>query len=280
MKQEMIDYLESQPQSEERDQLLEKMKAYVVLPRDHMGDTIHLLCNYQDKAEEELRTSKTKLRHGLDQKWEKEYHEKRLVTHEDLIERLENKIKFLREEIDLLPFTFNIERIRKDIARVKAIKLDQDCYRLMGLWSKDDKKKALALFNQLLGTLDWYCTYFEAKGISTPKESAFKTVQNSGELVRVRPCADEYEGKTYLGLYLGDHATGFSFGKDNENIKFKWSSFNPCIYIFETKTVVHGMGSWWGLVDSENIKDITDETINNVPYVQILKQMDGGKDEE
>ena len=88
--------------------------------------------------------------------------------------------------------------------------------------------------------------------------------------VRVRPCDNE---KTYFGIYLGDfpHLPSASFDEETGILKFNAAS-NPCIYIPELKKVVFGSGSWWSEIEDENdIKDITDELINDQWYVKLLK---------
>lgn len=98
----------------------------------------------------------------------------------------------------------------------------------------------------------------------------------NGDLVRVRPCAEEYGNKTYLGIMIGDVAQGFSGKVDPETkaLKIGFSYHNPLIFIPETKTTVTGSGSWWGKIESEDdLKDITNDTIENQWYVKMLKEM-------
>lgn len=88
--------------------------------------------------------------------------------------------------------------------------------------------------------------------------------------VRVRPCDDE---RTYFGVYLGyfPHLPSASFDEETGILKFN-ATGNPCIYIPELNKVVFGSGSWWSEIEDENdIKDITDELINDQWYVKLLK---------
>ena len=56
---------------------------------------------------------------------------------------------------------------------------------------------------------------------------------------------------------------------------------NPAIFVPELKRIVWGMESWWGAVKSEDeLKEITDEDIDNVWYVKLLKSQMEGKDNE
>lgn len=97
----------------------------------------------------------------------------------------------------------------------------------------------------------------------------------SGILVRIRPCEDKYEGKTYLGLYLGDlatRATAEHSPKTKElNINFVT---NPAIFVFDLKKIIFGYESWWGIIESEEeLKKITDQDIDNIWYVKALNAL-------
>ena len=94
-----------------------------------------------------------------------------------------------------------------------------------------------------------------------------------GELVKVKPCSEEYGGKTYLGILLGQIPYSPSISHDNTtNILDVYAHTNPCIFIPETKSIVWGMGSFWTKIESiEDFKEITNEDIGNVWYVQLLK---------
>ena len=102
-----------------------------------------------------------------------------------------------------------------------------------------------------------------------------------GVIVAVRPVGDE---KTYLGVFLCDlaldmHAeyderTGTLDVRDSPN-------GNPMILIPELKKIIFGRESWWGPIKDENhLRKITDDSINDLWYVKLLKQMAEGKAEE
>lgn len=98
----------------------------------------------------------------------------------------------------------------------------------------------------------------------------------AGQFVAIRPCAEEYGGKTYLGLYLGDIAIGggLRYEKEEKTVRVERGHYNPAIFIFDTKTVVLGIESWWGVITKEDqLKSITDLDIENVWYVKALKQL-------
>lgn len=95
-------------------------------------------------------------------------------------------------------------------------------------------------------------------------------------LVRIRPCAAEYEGKTYLGVYVGDVALGFSskYHPEEKTLELGFSQFNPAIFVPALGKIIYGIESWWGQIrDEEDLKDISDNDINNVWYVKMLKSM-------
>jgi hypothetical protein len=97
-----------------------------------------------------------------------------------------------------------------------------------------------------------------------------------GNFVSIRPCAEEYGDQTYLGLYLGQAhiSTMTSYNKEKGELKIERSMANPAIYVFDLKKVIFGCESWWGKIESEEqLKEITNDDINNVWYVKALKQM-------
>lgn len=97
----------------------------------------------------------------------------------------------------------------------------------------------------------------------------------SGCLVRIKPCAEEYEGKTYLGLYLGHLPMMSSISYDEERQVLKVGAVhNPAIYVFALKKIIFGAESWWCKINSpEDMKEISGEEIDNTWYVKLLKTM-------
>jgi hypothetical protein len=96
-----------------------------------------------------------------------------------------------------------------------------------------------------------------------------------GRFVSIRPCAKEYQNKTYLGIYLGDLPTSNHVTHNDEtkelNISF---TTNPAILVFDLKKIVYGYESWWRLIESEeDLKQITDTDIDNVWYMKVLKEV-------
>jgi hypothetical protein len=111
------------------------------------------------------------------------------------------------------------------------------------------------------------------EGIDNKFEDSYQMKSRCGTLVKIAPCADEYKGKTYLGILLGYFPIDnfITFGQETKILSIS-PHYNPAIFIPETKTVVYGCGSWWGVVNSEEeLKAITKEDIENVWYVKMLK---------
>ena len=103
-----------------------------------------------------------------------------------------------------------------------------------------------------------------------------------GEMVKIRPCGNEYQKKTYLGILLGDIPMNVrvSLNDKTQTLSIK-PMYNPAIFIPELNKIVFGAESWWATIKDENeITEISDELINNQWYVQILKGMvNKGKEE-
>ena len=98
----------------------------------------------------------------------------------------------------------------------------------------------------------------------------------TGKFVSVRPCAKEYGGKTYLGLYLGDLPFDHYVTHNSETKELNVGvSLNPANFIFELNKIIYGCESWWGVIESEEeLKEITKDDINNIWYVKALKALD------
>lgn len=98
-----------------------------------------------------------------------------------------------------------------------------------------------------------------------------------GDMVKVRPCAKKFDGKTFLGIFMGEVALsqGAEWHEEEGELVIKRFMYNPMIFIPEVNEVVWGCGSWWGKIKSEDdLKTITDEDINNVWYVKALNQLE------
>jgi hypothetical protein len=97
-----------------------------------------------------------------------------------------------------------------------------------------------------------------------------------GDFVSVRPCGDKYGKKTYLGILIGEVALsqGVQWHEAEGRLEVARYMHNPMIFIPELSDVVWGCGSWWGKIkDEAQLRQITDNDIENVWYVRALKQL-------
>lgn len=104
------------------------------------------------------------------------------------------------------------------------------------------------------------------------KSSADK---KTGTFVKIRPCANEYGNKTYLGIYLGELPINIcsSLNVETKVLTNRVMS-NPAIFVPYLKKIIYGIESFWSEIESpDDITDITDETIENQFYIKALKSM-------
>ena len=96
-----------------------------------------------------------------------------------------------------------------------------------------------------------------------------------GKFAKIVPCGEEYKGKTYLGIYLGELPIGHHITHNSETKELNVSfTNNPAIFVFNLNKIIFGCESWWGIIESEeDLKEITDEDINNIWYVKALKEL-------
>ena len=127
------------------------------------------------------------------------------------------------------------------------------------------------------------CQNYKSRHIEYPitvnkiemNDSAEMISTRAGKFVKIRPCAEKYNNKTFLGLYLGNQPAfnSVSYNEDNGVLKVK-PVLNPAIFVFELKKIIFGCESWWSIIENpEDIKNISDIDIDNVWYVKMLKAM-------
>lgn len=130
----------------------------------------------------------------------------------------------------------------------------------------------------------YICSKYESIYIEYPIEvSKIKPNNNKGsyrkdtigKFVKIKPCGEEYGGKTYLGLFLGELPIGHSISYDPKTKELDVSfRNNPAIFVFDLNKIVYGMESWWGIIENkEDLKAITESDINNVWYVKALNEL-------
>ena len=96
-----------------------------------------------------------------------------------------------------------------------------------------------------------------------------------GTLCEIRPCGEEYENKSYLGIYLGELPISISTSYDtNTGVLKNRAVNNPAIFVPELKKIIYGCESWWREIEStKDVKGISDEDIENTWYVGLLKKL-------
>ena len=128
----------------------------------------------------------------------------------------------------------------------------------------------------LFQSLNWQVRFNNYKELRFESDSPAVDTRTAGRPVRVRPCAKEYEDKTFFGIFIGDVPLSVSHKIDNQGVVTATRSmYNPAIFVPELNKIIYGIESWWGEINSEDElnKLITDELINNVWYVKLLKGM-------
>ena len=101
-----------------------------------------------------------------------------------------------------------------------------------------------------------------------------------GGLAKVRPCGDEYAGKTYLGIFLGDLPDGaYATYNEESGVITVGCSGNPAIFVPELNKIIWGCESWWSRIESQDaFKEISDADIQNTWYVKMLHELASKED--
>lgn len=94
-----------------------------------------------------------------------------------------------------------------------------------------------------------------------------------GNLVKIKPCAEEYEDKTFLGIFLGELpiAPHISHNSDTNVLSVKTIQ-NPAIFVPELKKIIYGNESWWSFIKDLSDNIITENDIQNTWYIAFLKK--------
>lgn len=118
-------------------------------------------------------------------------------------------------------------------------------------------------FPLLVNTIDYKCNHFTS-------------LHPVGVPVIVRPVNNNPDEKSYFGILLGDVPTdGAAFYNKSTHILSFHMNSNPGIFVPELCKIVYGYESWWRRIETEDdLKNaITDEAIQNVFYMRMLKDM-------
>lgn len=147
------------------------------------------------------------------------------------------------------------------------------------LFSNDEGERTLAELIMLCAQIGNVINLMDIKELSLEgnMNSELDPRSTVGSFVSIRPVGDE---KTYLGIYVGDLATSFAYRVEGNKFIMKRSNYNPAIFVPDLRKIVFGMESWWGEIQSEEqLRQITNEDIDNVWYVKALKQIQDAKKE-
>lgn len=103
-----------------------------------------------------------------------------------------------------------------------------------------------------------------------------------GTFVSIRSCKKEHGDKTRLGLLIGyvPIHTQVQYWKETKRLEFSVTGDNPAIFVFDLNEVVLGCESYWGAIKSEKqLREISNDDIQNIWYIKALKQLSEKKKE-
>ena len=164
-----------------------------------------------------------------------------------------------------------LDEIEKDLDGLLA-----ECEEFEECRYSESDNKAERTLSKIYPKLHQLKTLIRFSGIKETKHPEGLPIHPYGSpcLVRVKPCAEEYGGKTFIGFLVGHAAIGSRITIKDDSLVCDWAYFNPMIYIPENGCVVFGYESWWGKIDSvDDLKEITNEEIDSVWYVNLAKSV-------
>lgn len=119
----------------------------------------------------------------------------------------------------------------------------------------------------------------EVAKIDTDKIDTSGLFHETGCLVEIKPCAEEYGGKSYIGIYIGELPISItvSYNKKEKGLKVGTLG-NPAIFVPDLKKIIYGCESYWREIKGvDDFKGITKEEIESQWYVKLLKDMSKGE---
>jgi hypothetical protein len=142
-------------------------------------------------------------------------------------------------------------------------------------WYITEKQRQIvkSLFS-LFKSLDWQIALNEHKEFQFTESDPVNT-RRCGIPVKVRSCKKEHGDKTYFGILIGDVPLSLGATIEDNILFVSRQRYNPAIFVPELNDIVYGAASWWGEIEDEDeLNDlITDDTIESVWYVKLLKKM-------
>ena len=128
------------------------------------------------------------------------------------------------------------------------------------------------------------CDKFDSRFIEYPL--TINGIENSKieynqecKLCEVQPCGEEYKGKTFVGILLGNLPIAITSSFDRKTKILNVSTMNnPAILVPKIGKIIFGCNSWWREIESvEDFSEISEEDIENTWYVQAMKEMFGNE---
>lgn len=112
-------------------------------------------------------------------------------------------------------------------------------------------------------------------GIESEEIKPYTLGYECGTLCEIRPCGEEYENKSYLGIYLGELPITIATSYDKDTCVLKNRTVNnPAIFVPKLKKIIYGCESWWREIESaEDFAGILDNDIEDTWYVSLLKKL-------
>lgn len=128
------------------------------------------------------------------------------------------------------------------------------------------------------------CTQFLSQYIQYPitvthidnNSNQHFSLHKCGTPVKVRPCSDNPENKTYFGILLGELPYSATCSHNSKTGVLTIRSIdNPAIFIPKLNKVVYGCESWWAHAESPEDAEqiITDDDIENTWYIKLLRDI-------
>lgn len=145
-----------------------------------------------------------------------------------------------------------------------------------------DQVKFVRQIFGLFRALNWQIALNKYTTLTVSQDAPINK-EGCGTPVKLRSCKPQHGDKTYFGILLGDIPLEIHHSIDTlGNLTAMRAMYNPAIFVPELNDIVFGAESWWGPIEDESELErlITDETIQNIWYVKMLKAMYGKRDEE
>lgn len=139
----------------------------------------------------------------------------------------------------------------------------------------DEQVKFVRQIFDLFRSLNWQIHLNKYRTLTVRPDSPVNK-DGCGTPVKLRSCKPEHGDKTYFGILLGDIPLEIHHQIDAAgNLTASRSMYNPAIFVPELGDIVFGAESFWGAIESASELDrlITDETIQNLWYIKMLKAM-------